>query len=122
MDQTIRMNGKWIHGSDTFDARSKQESALHRMQEHDTRVTAPHALCGNVPNNSGATAFARLPSRRFKRHSQREEKEAAGTAPDSEPNTEQQRHATICTTKHQGYSGRTAGASSLSPFGLLSTR
>ena len=118
MDQTIRMNGKWIHGSDTFDARSKQESALHRMQEHDTRVTAPHAL--RKPNNSGATAFARLPSRRFKRHSQREEKEAAGTAPDSEPNTEQQRHASSWCF---GYSGRPAGASaSLSPFCLLSTR
>ena len=120
MDQTIRMNGKWIHGSDTFDARSKQER----------RYTQPSLFTGcsvthvstlvTPPAETIARPFTRLPSRRFKRHSQREEKEAAGTAPDSEPNTEQQRHASSWCF---GYSGRPAGASaSLSPFCLLSTR
>ena len=88
---------------------------VHRMHSElslSTLVTPPAETI--------ARPFTRLPSRRFKRHSQREEKEAAGTAPDSEPNTEQQRHASSWCF---GYSGRPAGASaSLSPFCLLSTR
>ena len=87
---------------------------VHRMHSELTLYTV------TPPAETIARPFTRLPSRRFKRHSQREEKEAAGTAPDSEPNTEQQRHASSWCF---GYSGRPAGASaSLSPFCLLSTR